>query len=155
MRPLMVSLVGRPYHRWFSAHSVRSVALTDAHEKADTLHRDVSLGNIILYRLKEKMERVGYLVDWELSRKPSKRTARDHVLTVRLMLLALNGGTDVFKGDSCFYVHQSAEYSGTCALSRGRLRVLHLRCPLCCSPMASGGVGRRSLLVDDRFLQCP
>ena len=60
----------------------------DAYEKAGTLHRDVSLGNIILARLKEGAERVGYLIDWELSCEPKKATARDHVLTVRLTLLA-------------------------------------------------------------------
>ena len=60
----------------------------DAYEKAGTLHRDVSLGNIILARLKEGAERVGYLIDWELSCKLENATAHDRMLTVRLTLLA-------------------------------------------------------------------
>jgi len=84
----MVSPVGRPYHRWLTAHDDCFAALTDAHEKADTLHRDVSLGNIILARLKEETERVGHLIDWELSCKVGREAVRDHVLTVSLMVLA-------------------------------------------------------------------
>ena len=73
-------------HRWFTAYDVCFVALIDAYEKAETLHRDVSLGNIILCRLKESMGRVGYLIDWELSCKLGRATIRDHVLTVCLIL---------------------------------------------------------------------
>lgn len=43
--------------------------MIDAHDKADTLHRDLSLGNIILYRDAGGTLRVGYLIDWEFSRK--------------------------------------------------------------------------------------
>lgn len=43
--------------------------MIDAHDKADTSHQDVSLGNIILYRDEDGALRVGYLIDWELSRK--------------------------------------------------------------------------------------
>jgi hypothetical protein len=73
-------------HHWFTAYDVYFVALIDAYEKAETLHRDVSLGNIILCRLKEGMERFGYLIDWELSCKLGRATIRDHVLTVCLIL---------------------------------------------------------------------
>jgi len=108
----MVSLVGRSRYRWFTVHDVLSVALVDAHDKADTLHRDVSLGNIILCQLKEEMERVGYLIDWELSCKRSKTTVRDHVLTVRLIPSARSENPDIrLQGDSCFYVHQSAGWA--------------------------------------------
>ena len=82
----MVSPVGKSYYHWFTAHDVRFAALKDAHDKADTLHRDVSLGNIILARLKEKAERIGHLIDWELYCERGKVMPRDHVLTVRLML---------------------------------------------------------------------
>ena len=82
----MVSPVGKPYHHWLTAHDVRFAALKDVYEKADTLHCDISLGNIILARLKEKTERTGYLIDWELSCKKWGVTPRDHVLTVRLIL---------------------------------------------------------------------
>ena len=43
--------------------------MVDAHDKADTLHRDVSFDNIILYRDEDGTLRVGYLIDRELSRK--------------------------------------------------------------------------------------
>ncbi|KAF9650769.1 hypothetical protein BDM02DRAFT_3259485 [Thelephora ganbajun] len=56
-------------------------AVMDAHDKAHTLHRDVSLPNIILYRPGKEMARVGCLIDWELGCKLSKVTPRDHVLT--------------------------------------------------------------------------
>jgi hypothetical protein len=55
----------------------------DAHDKAGTLHRDISLGNIILYRVKKETERLGYLVDWELGCKPRKTAARGRALAVR------------------------------------------------------------------------
>ena len=105
----MVSPVGKPYCRWFVAHDICFEALVDAHEKADTIHRDVALGNIILARLEEKMERVGYLIDWELSCKLSNEMAREHALTVRLIFLSPGGSLDAFKGDSCLYVPQSAD----------------------------------------------
>ena len=101
---MTVSPVGRSYCRWFIAHDVRFVALIDAHEKADTSHRDVSLGNLTLSRLKEGTERFGQLIDWELSCKPNRAAARDHVLTVRPILLALSRSPDVFEGDSRVYV---------------------------------------------------
>ena len=85
---MMVSPVGKSYYRWFTTHDVHFAALKDAHDKADTLHRDVSLGNIILARLKEKAERIGHLIDWELSCKRGRVMPRDHVLTVRLILLS-------------------------------------------------------------------
>ena len=103
----MVSPVEKPHCRWFVAHDICFEALVDAHEKADTIHRDVALGNIILARLEEKMERVGYLIDWELSCKLNKATAREHALTVRPILLSPGGSLDAFKGDSRLYVHQS------------------------------------------------
>lgn len=109
----MASLVGKVYHHRLTTHDVLLVALVDAHEKADTLNCDVSLGNIILCRLKEGTERVGYLIDWELSYKRSRATARGHALTVRLILLTLNGNSDAFEGDSRLYVRRSANKAGT------------------------------------------
>ncbi|KAF9644190.1 hypothetical protein BDM02DRAFT_3122282, partial [Thelephora ganbajun] len=55
-------------------------AVMDAHDKADTLHQDVSLPNIILYRPEKEMKRVGYLVDWELGCKLSEVALRGNVL---------------------------------------------------------------------------
>ena len=99
----MVLPVGGSYYCWFTAHHVRSVASTDAYEKAGTLHRDVSLGNLILSRLEEGAERVGYLIDWELSYKPNKGTGRNHMLTVRLILFGPSGSHDVrLKGTPAF-----------------------------------------------------
>ena len=98
----MVSSVGQSYNRRFTAYDVRFAALMDAYERG-ILHRDVSLGNIILARLKEKTERVGYLVDWELSCKLNRAAARDHVLTVRLMLLTrVEGPYILSKGTPAF-----------------------------------------------------
>ncbi|KAF9642368.1 hypothetical protein BDM02DRAFT_3072078, partial [Thelephora ganbajun] len=57
-------------------------AVMDAHDKADTVHQDVSLPNIILYRPEKEMKRVGYLVDWELGCKLSEVALRDNVLIV-------------------------------------------------------------------------
>ena len=79
----MVSPVGRSYYHRFTTHSARPIALMDAHEKAGTLHRDVALGNIILYRPRKEMERMGYLIDRELCCKLNKVTIRRRVLTVR------------------------------------------------------------------------
>lgn len=98
----MVSPVGRLSHSWSGTYNIPFAALIDAHDKADTLHRDVSLGNIILCRLKEEMERVGYLIDWELGCRRSKVIARDHVLTVRPMFLALNEMLMRLKGTPAF-----------------------------------------------------
>ena len=54
----------------------------DAHSKAKTLHRDLSLGNIILYKPPDQSIRVGYLIDWELSCKTAEVGVRDHFLMV-------------------------------------------------------------------------
>ena len=54
----------------------------DAHSKAKTLHRDLSVGNIILYKLPDQAIRVGYLIDWELSCKMDKLGVRENVLIV-------------------------------------------------------------------------
>ena len=60
------------------------------HEKADTVHYDVSLGTTILCRPKETMERVGYLTDWELSCELSKVAARERASIVRSKILFLD-----------------------------------------------------------------
>ena len=46
------------------------------------LHRDLSLGNIILYKLPDRAIRVGYLIDWELSCKTDKLGVRENTLMV-------------------------------------------------------------------------
>ncbi|KAF9642552.1 hypothetical protein BDM02DRAFT_3133010, partial [Thelephora ganbajun] len=47
---------------------------------ADTVHQDVSLPNIILYRPEKEMRRVGYLVDWELGCKLNKVALHGNML---------------------------------------------------------------------------
>ncbi|GBE86115.1 predicted protein [Sparassis crispa] len=44
-------------------------ALIAAHDKARRIHRDISAGNIMLYRKPSQDHRTGYLIDWELSSK--------------------------------------------------------------------------------------
>ncbi|KAL6306468.1 hypothetical protein BKA93DRAFT_701059, partial [Sparassis latifolia] len=44
-------------------------ALIAAHEKARRIHRDISAGNIMLYRKPYQDHWTGYLIDWELSSK--------------------------------------------------------------------------------------
>ena len=41
--------------------------MNDAHTRASRLHRDISLGNIIVVREKGHTIRRGYLVDWDAS----------------------------------------------------------------------------------------
>jgi hypothetical protein len=81
----------------------------DAYKKAQTLHQDVSLGNMILYRPEEDAGRVGYLVDWELSCEPGQVAPHIHGLIVRLIFFAPRGSPDPFEGDSCVHVHRLAE----------------------------------------------
>ena len=44
-----------------------NVAMNDAHTRGSRLHRDISLGNIIVVREKGHTIRRGYLVDWDAS----------------------------------------------------------------------------------------
>ena len=74
----------------------------DAHSKARTLHRDVSLGNIILYKLPHQQTRVGYLIDWELACKIDKVGVRDHVITVSSALLPRSNSDKCTKGTPAF-----------------------------------------------------
>ena len=41
--------------------------MTDALDKDSRLHRDISVGNIILSRVGGRTIRTGYLIDWESS----------------------------------------------------------------------------------------
>jgi len=43
-------------------------AVVDAHDKANALHQDMSLDNIILYRDEDGTPRAGYLINWEHKR---------------------------------------------------------------------------------------
>jgi len=69
-------------------HSI--LAVMDANSKAMTVHRDLSLGNIALFKTPGKLIRVGYLIDWELSCKTDKITTRNHVLTVSSCTLLIS-----------------------------------------------------------------
>ena len=41
--------------------------MQDAFEKDSRIHRDISLGNIILVKVPDHPTRRGYLIDWEAS----------------------------------------------------------------------------------------
>lgn len=59
------------------------VALIAAYEKLGRLHRDISLGNIILCRPEKGERRVGVLIDWEFSVRVGKNgKARDRCRSV-------------------------------------------------------------------------
>lgn len=62
--------------------------MMDAHSKAQTLHRDPSFGNIILYRMPDQQTRTGYLIDWELSCGTERAALEDQVFIVRIYILA-------------------------------------------------------------------
>ncbi len=42
-------------------------ALRDAVARGSRLHRDISLGNILLVRENDQADRTGYLIDWDAS----------------------------------------------------------------------------------------
>ena len=46
-----------------------SSAMRDASDKASMIHRDISVGNIVLVREVDGAPRKGYLIDWEMSDK--------------------------------------------------------------------------------------
>ncbi|KAI8976568.1 hypothetical protein BD414DRAFT_445984 [Trametes punicea] len=91
---LVVEEIGRPLHTFIDGHHLVSViyncilAHQEAVEKTNTLHRDISGGNILIYPciVYDKVSRVkrialrGLLTDWELSkdiaRGPRPRAAR-------------------------------------------------------------------------------
>lgn len=52
--------------------------------KAGMIHRDISVGNILLVRESEEGPRKGYLIDWELScqAERSGQSRRKHERTV-------------------------------------------------------------------------
>ena len=54
----------------------------DANLKAKTPHRDLSIGNIILYRVPNQPVRVGDLIDWELGCKVDQAAVPDRVFVV-------------------------------------------------------------------------
>ena len=59
-------------------------ALDQAYEQR-TLHRDVSIGNIVLYRCRTGERRKGLLIDWEYAcEADSEGRARDHYITVSI-----------------------------------------------------------------------
>ena len=64
---------------------MRSAAVMDAKAKAETLHRDVGLPNIILYRPGKGVARVGCLVDWELAVRSGSEEARSPGFIVCLL----------------------------------------------------------------------
>ena len=47
--------------------SSRGIAMMDAHTKCSRLHRDISLGSIMLVAEPGRSVRTGYLVDWDAS----------------------------------------------------------------------------------------
>lgn len=61
--------------------------MTEAFEKAGVIHRDISVGNIILVRDRDlpKGPRKGFLIDWELACSVDRKlkTVKRHERTVR------------------------------------------------------------------------
>ena len=95
------------------------VAVMEAHNKAQTLHRDVGLPNIVLYRPKEGVRRTGYLTNLELGCELSKIRPRDRrTLTVGPTFLASSGSPNQFTGDYRFYVDPNVAKEEPQALSR-------------------------------------
>ncbi|KAI0629910.1 hypothetical protein C8Q77DRAFT_275036 [Trametes polyzona] len=65
-------------------------AMRDAYERCDLLHRDVTAGNIVLYKKPDSEEREGYLIDWELaSKKGNQRLAYDPSLSWQFVSIAV------------------------------------------------------------------
>jgi len=81
-------------------HSISAVM--DAHSKAMAIHRDLSLGNIILYRIPDRPIRVGYLIDWELGCKTDGTTAWNDVLTVSSYMIPVSSINNSRKGTPAF-----------------------------------------------------
>lgn len=79
--------------------------MIDAHNKADTLHRDVNLENIILYMDVDGTSRVGYLINWNLSCKTDDTPIDASKLPVcSIHPLTLTITSDASPGDSRFQV---------------------------------------------------
>ena len=74
----------------------------DACYKAGILHRDISLGNIILYKVPGEGYRSGYLIDWESSCRIDKQITRNHVLTVSSVRSLASGSNKFLKGTPAF-----------------------------------------------------
>ena len=55
------------------------IAMRDALAKGSRLHRDISVGNIILVAERDRTVRRGYLVDWETSSKVDDTGMACHV----------------------------------------------------------------------------
>lgn len=84
----------------------------DAHSKARTLHRDISLSNIILYKLPHQQTRVGHLIDWEFGCKIGRTTTRDHILSVSPSLPPRFSSDGCVKGPPAF-LSIAASHSNT------------------------------------------
>jgi len=59
------------------------IAVINAHDKANTLHRAVNLENIILYMDIDGTSRAGHLVNWDLSCKTNSPPISASKLPVR------------------------------------------------------------------------
>lgn len=70
------------------------IAHKDAYEKAKILHRDVSIGNILIVEPDREsatsvpLSNEGYLGDWELSRSLDERSQRQQHRTVSIPQLS-------------------------------------------------------------------
>ena len=84
------------------------VAALEAFIKRGRLHRDISIGNIVLVRKNGEIRRIGFLIDWELSCSTGKnRSARDYARSVRVHLLLLLKVTYTTAGDLGVHVYKS------------------------------------------------
>lgn len=92
------SVCPRMYHS-LTAFSQTSTAMQDAFAKDSRIHRDISLGNIILVNVPGRSARRGYLIDWEASCTVDDvgaalevgRAVSNHVTSFSLPLKVLQG----------------------------------------------------------------
>ncbi len=66
---ILVSIGGRHVIRCVADYPCLDLAMRDALEKDSRIHRDISVGNVILVKEPGTTVRRGYLIDWETSCK--------------------------------------------------------------------------------------
>lgn len=84
------AFIGKSVPFGFRQHfaELRTPAITQANaEPLRMIHRDISVGNILLVRPAEGEERKGCLIDWEFSCDESNTSNRIHDLTVTTLPL--------------------------------------------------------------------
>lgn len=78
--------------------------------KDSRIHRDISLGNIILVKVPGRSTRQGYLIDWEAScRIDDVGEAMEVGRAVSDHACLLKSSTKYLSGHMAFYVHANAQ----------------------------------------------